>query len=62
ADLDALVVDQIRNLNAAAMEPLKSLLARWDALPFSARRETVETLIERVDLDGKSLTLSLRDI
>jgi len=62
ADLDALVVDQLRKLPATNVETLKSLLTRWDSLPFPAQRETVETLIERVDLDGKSLTLSFRDI
>ncbi|MEL6568290.1 MAG: recombinase family protein [Pseudomonadota bacterium] len=61
-DLEKLVVDQLRELPGAKVSPLNKLFIQWEALPFSARREVVEALVDKIELDDMDVTLSLKDV
>ena len=55
SDLEAVFLEQAKK-TIKDQTALKAL-ADWDALPFSSRREVVETLTERLEVNGSSITI-----
>ena len=55
SDLEAVFLEQAKK-TIKEQTALKAL-ADWDALPFFSRREVVETLTERLEVNGSSITI-----
>lgn len=60
SDLEIVFVERskvsIKDRNA------RNAIANWKTLPFATQRELVETLLERIELTDKSITLSFAEI
>ena len=55
SDLEAVFLEQAKK-TIKDQTALKAL-ADWDALPFSSKREVVEALTERLEVNGSSITI-----
>ncbi|MEL6612584.1 MAG: hypothetical protein AAFQ53_10850, partial [Bacteroidota bacterium] len=55
-------IDALERSNDSAVEVVAnahSLYERWPKLTFEERREIVETLIDRIDIDGERINLHM---